>query len=93
MTQVIDWTPNKANRATNFDNLTRNGFTKSCGIGVSRLFGTKGMNEQPYDEIHLESLSSTGELGKARIVVPIGKVSELIAALSALIADNPASEG
>ena len=58
-----------------FQNLGCNGYQKSLGIEVSRAAW------DGHEEVHLEPVNSTGNTGRARLVVPMQHVPELIRAL------------
>lgn len=58
--------------------LGRNGYTKSCGIEVSQI----------GQEVFLEPVNSKGDIGRARLVVPMSHVRELRDALSAMLGEG-----
>jgi hypothetical protein len=57
---------------TRFDALGRNGYIRSCGLSVLMI----------GRELFLEPLTSRGEVGRARIVVPIKAVPEILDAIA-----------
>ena len=56
---------------TRFDALGRNGYIRSCGLSVLMI----------GNELFLEPLTSRGEIGRARIVVPIKAAPKILDAI------------
>ena len=69
---------------TEFQNLGRNGFSKSRGLSVMRI-STAG-------DVLLEPVNSRGEITTLRVVVPQAAVAEIIGALAKAAQLTPAGQ-
>lgn len=70
-------------RPTTFDTLGRNGYTRSCGMTVSRV----------AEEIFLEPINAHGKTGRARLVIHADHVPDLIDALIAKMKEIENGQG